>query len=291
MQREYCCECGGGNFRRFDSIPVQYMVNPLYPYEPTGDVEIVNAGTNYEVGDRLRLFSNSVPDATNAEVVVTEIFHPAVHHVPKKDTCRSTCAAHGAVCTTSVCDESTSDCSCGSPGDPRQQGSLLKVRVISGGFGYEKGSQIYQSSGGSGHHATFRVHNTNIRGEIPVPPHRMDTHVIRAIILGSLQAQFSRAVCMDVPTSLEWHFAYKTGRTVYDDDYCTAAAIASIGVLQLQGNNRQWWEMYNAVFEHSHVRLYVRVKYVPRDTRSNMRSVLILGARSMRNICHSMGVA
>ena len=180
VQRDNCCRCGGGDFRRFFSVPLRNLINPFEPYEkPKHAIEIINTGSNYRVGDLLEVASEAVPYAMGALVRVTKVHEPTHFPTPLKKqredgganmTCEQTCESLGTRCMSDDCGDDAGTCECGPPGDMRLKGGIQTVVVVKPGKDYESGAPLYRLVGGSGSGATLRIYSVDIRGGITYTP-------------------------------------------------------------------------------------------------------------------------
>lgn len=174
VQRDNCCRCGGGEFRRFFSVPLSNLINPLESYEkPKHAIEIINTGSNYRVGDLLRVTSTAVSYAKGALVRVTKIHDPPRNSTPRKEgmTCDETCESFTTRCMNDDgCGDDVDTCDCAQPGDSRMKGGIQTVVVVEPGEDYESGAPLYRLVGGSGSGATLRIYSVDIRGGITYSP-------------------------------------------------------------------------------------------------------------------------
>jgi len=169
--RQNCCRCGGGENRRFKSVPLYQMRNPLLKYSPPRSIEVVEYGKGYAVGDVLNLFSTAIPDATGGQVRVTRVYNVEGIPVDRADglTCEQTCNKYGTVCVKGACDDSAASCLCGRPGDPRGVGAVVEVELAAPGREYESGAALYKSTptgSSKGEGASFRIRQVYMDGSI-----------------------------------------------------------------------------------------------------------------------------
>ena len=205
VQRDNCCRCGGGEFRRFFTAPLYRLINPLEPHQfntdpfrdaPPGEsVEIINTGTNYKVGDLLRVASTAVPNASGAVVRVTKVHDPPVNKISVKEgmTCEDTCQSYGTRCMSQDCGVTSGECMCAQPGDMREKGGIQTIEVVNPGENYESGAPLYRLVGGSGAEATLRIHSVDIGGGITYTPSfaASSVGVIAAVSVAALGAVVS----------------------------------------------------------------------------------------------------
>ena len=193
IQRDNCCRCGGGEFRRFFSVPIRNLINPIEPYEkPKHAIEIINTGSNYSVGDHLRVTSTAVPYAKGALVRVTRIHDPPRNSTPRKEgmTCDATCESFTTRCMNDDgCGDNVDTCECAQPGDSRMKSGIQTVVVVEPGEDYESGAPLYRLVGGSGSDATLRIYSVDIRGGITYsPPSAVSAGALGATMAASIAA-------------------------------------------------------------------------------------------------------
>lgn len=162
--KETCCKCGGGERRRFFSVPTRLMTNPLIPYLAPRSVHPINGGNGYKVGDVLTLRSDGVPAARGGKVRVTKVHRYKGVQIPlgSAGDCDAACNVDAA----SVAIKSIGDnqCLCAKPGDPRLPGHITEVEIVSRGQDYESGAAKYVATGGSGTGASFHVNTVDLYG-------------------------------------------------------------------------------------------------------------------------------
>jgi len=161
--KQACCRCGGGERRRFFSVPARLMTNPLIPYISPRSVHPINGGKGYTVGDVLTLRSDGVPAAHGGRVRVTKVHMYEGIEINKgsADSCEVAC---NDVATVSTKVLGNNKCMCGKPGDPRYPGAIEEVVIVSRGEDYESGAPLYVVDGGSGEGAAFHINTVQLDG-------------------------------------------------------------------------------------------------------------------------------
>ncbi|MBD53411.1 MAG: hypothetical protein CL450_09035 [Acidimicrobiaceae bacterium] len=161
--KEACCRCGGGERRRFFSVPTRLMTNPLVPYLSPRSVQPINGGRGYKVGDVLTLRSDGVPAARGGRVRVTKV-HVYEGIETDQGSAGSCEVACNDVATVAIKSLGNNKCLCGKPGDPRYPGAIEEVVIVARGEDYESGAPLYVTDGGSGEGAAFHVNAVQLDG-------------------------------------------------------------------------------------------------------------------------------
>lgn len=162
--KESCCKCGGGERRRFFSVPTRLMTNPLIPYLAPRSVQPVNGGKGYKVGDVLTLQSDGVPAARGGKVRVTKVHRYKGVQIPLGSAGDCDAACNADVASVAIKSVGDNQCLCAKPGDPRLPGHIVEVVIVSRGQDYESGAAKYVATGGSGTGASFHVNTVDLYG-------------------------------------------------------------------------------------------------------------------------------
>jgi len=161
--KETCCKCGGGERRRFFSVPTRLMTNPLIPYLASRSVYPVTGGKGYNVGDVLTLRSDGVPAARGGKVRVTKVHMYKGVQISLEGYTDCEAACNDTV-SKAIKPIGNDKCLCAKPGDSRLPGHITEVEIVSRGQDYESGAANYVAKGGSGTGASFHVNTVDLYG-------------------------------------------------------------------------------------------------------------------------------